>query len=90
MKKFTDGKKEILLQTQGLSLISKTLQNGKERLSSKEFANHDALQKAFVKKQVDALKKGLHLRKQRSKIRRGNSACLYRWRIQRSAWICRV
>nr|WP_314792357.1 hypothetical protein [uncultured Campylobacter sp.] len=58
MKKFTDGKKEILLQTQGLSLISKTLQNGKERLSSKEFANHDALQKAFVKKQVDVLKKG--------------------------------
>ena len=54
MKKFTDGEKEILLQTQGLSLISKTLQNGKERLSSKEFVNHDALQKAFVKKQVDA------------------------------------
>ncbi len=50
MKKFTDGEKEILLQTQGLSLISKTLQNGKERLSSKEFANCDALQKAFVKK----------------------------------------
>ena len=69
MKKFTDGKKEILLQTQELSLISKMLQNGKERLSSKEFANCDALQKAFIKKQVDALKRASSM-----KTKKRNSA----------------
>ena len=70
MKKFTDGEKEILLQTHELSLISKTLQNGKERLSSKEFANCDDLQKACIKKQVDALKKGFIYKNKEAKSAR--------------------